>query len=150
MGYRVFNDVAGESGKKAFNLDHVVVGPTGVTVVETKTRRKANSRTGHEVSFNGEALVWPWGEDRHGIQQTCNNADWLQKWLHERTGLKIPVNRVLTLPGWYVRETPSPALRVVNTKWLPDVIQRFGGTLTPEQVDLISRQLDERCRDVED
>ena len=152
QGYHVFHDVPAESGPKAFNIDHVVVGPTGVTAVEVKTRRKGNARPGykeHDVSFDGSQLDWPWGYDRHGIEQAINEADWLAKWIHQRTGLKVAVKPVLTLPGWFVRESPSPKLRVVNPKILPDVIRGRGEvTLTPQQVDLIARQLEVICRNV--
>lgn len=153
-GYHVFHDLPAEPGANGFNIDHVVVGLTGVSIVEVKSRRKGNARPGytdHEVSFNGTHLDWPWGTDRQSIQQALNEKDWLSNWLFERTGQRIPVKAFLALPGWYVHETPSPNLRVVNPKILPDAIpSRNGQTLTAEQVDLIARQLDQRCRDVED
>ncbi len=153
-GYRVFHDVPAEGVKKAFNLDHVTVGPTGVALIETKARRKGRARPGfkdHEVAFDGHQLVWPWGENRDGIDQAINEAEWLEKWIFGRTGLKLTVKPILTLPGWYVKEAPSPRLRVVNSKILADVIRGRGEvTLTPEKIDLIARQLDDRCRDVID
>jgi hypothetical protein len=154
QGYHVFHDVPAEPGKKGFNIDHVVVGPTGVTVVEVKTRRKGNAKPGrkdHEVSFDGTQLRWPWGDDREGIQQAINEADWLRQWIESRTGLKVAVRPILTLPGWWVTEAPSPSLRVVNPKVLPDAVRgRWPTVLTPEQVDLIARQLEIVCRDVEE
>jgi hypothetical protein len=39
-GFRVFHDVPAEGRRKSFNIDHVLIGPTGVSVIETKTRRK--------------------------------------------------------------------------------------------------------------
>ena len=42
-GYRVFHDVPAEGGASAFNLDHVAVGPNGVALIETKTRRKGRA-----------------------------------------------------------------------------------------------------------
>lgn len=153
-GYRVFHDFPAEPGKNGFNIDHVVVGPTGVSIVEVKTRRKGNARPGrkdHEVIFDGTQLDWPWGSDRHGVQQAISEASWLAKWIFDRTGLKVTVKAVLTLPGWYVRESPSPSIRVVNPSYLPDVITGRGEVvLSAQNIDLIARQLDQRCRDVED
>ena len=40
-GFAVFHDVPGD---KAFNVDHVVIGPQGVFAVETKGRGKPASR----------------------------------------------------------------------------------------------------------
>jgi hypothetical protein len=154
QGYRVFHDVPGEPGKKGFNIDHVVVGPAGVAVVEVKTRRKGNARPGlkdHEVIFDGTKVIWPQGDDRRSIQQAINEADWLTKWIFARTGLRVAVKPCLTFPGWFVRESPNAALRVVNPDFLPKAIIGSGDiVLQPGEVDLIARQLDTICRDVED
>lgn len=154
QGYRVFHDIPCEPGKKEFNIDHVVVGPTGVAVVEVKTRRKGAARPGfkdHEVFFDGAKLVWPWGEDRHGVQQTLNEANWLRKWVAERTTLNVAVKPILALPGWYVHETPSPEIRVVNPDFLSRAVSGRGEiALQPNEIELIARQLDLVCRDVEE
>ena len=154
QGYRVFHDFPCEGGTKGFNIDHVVVGPTGVTVVETKTRRKGNARQGckdYEVVFDGKSVIWPSGPDRRAIAQVIGEGDWLEKWIFAQTGMKVTVKRVFTLPGWFVRESPSAALRVVNPKFLPDAIRGFGETtLTAPQIDLIARQIEIRCRDVDE
>ena len=153
-GYRVFHDVpAASSAGKDFNLDHVAVGPTGVVVVETKTRRKGRARPGfkeHEVVSDDSQLIWPWGEDKHGLAQAHAEADWLRQWIERKTGLGVEVGAILTLPGWMVRERKLGPVRVCNPKGLPAFIEKRGGvTLTAAQIDLIARQLDERCRDVE-
>lgn len=80
QGWFIFHDVpcAGATGK--FNLDHVAVGPGGIWVVETKTRRKGRARPGfkeHEVFFDGEQVIWPWGDDRTALRQASDNASWL-------------------------------------------------------------------------
>lgn len=153
-GYRVFHDVPGEGREKYFNLDHVAVGPSGVTLIETKTRRKGRARQGfpdHEVSFDGQRLIWPWGEDRSGLDQAVRNADYLHSWIKQRTGLDVMVRPILTLPGWYVHEKRGTGIRVVNSKILSGVIRDSGDrVLSDEHIDLIARQLDVVCRDVEE
>ena len=47
-GWKIFHDVPGEAHGKKFNVDHVAVGPGGVFVIETKTRRKGAARLGHK------------------------------------------------------------------------------------------------------
>ena len=119
LGCRVFHDVPCAPGAKGFNIDHAVVGPTGVCVVETKTRGKGNARPSlkdHEVFFDGRQLNWPWGYDRDDIQQTINQGDWLRKSIDEWTGWKVTVKCVLSLPGWFVRESPSRLLSPVDSK----------------------------------
>ncbi len=153
-GFRIFHDVPCEGRKSNFNIDHVVVGATGVAVIETKTRRKKKGREGYEdyvVTFDGQRLIWPWGEDRCGIDQLQSESDWLRKFIHDRTGLRVDPRPILALPGWFVTERVVGTFRVTNHKLLPSIVRDWKPKpLTPEQIDLISRQLDERCRDVED
>lgn len=154
QGYAVFHDIPANGGKKPFNLDHVAVGPTGVALVETKTRRKGRARPGfkdHEVTYDGHQLIWPWGEDRHGLEQAFNEAEWLRKWIQQRTGIDTPVKPILALPGWFVVSKVRGAVTVVNHKQVPSAVRGNNGRiLSDDQVDLIARQLDLICRDVED
>jgi hypothetical protein len=153
-GFRVFHDVPAEGRQRNFNIDHVVVGPSGVTAIEVKTRRKKKGRPGreeHVVRFDGQRLVWPWGEDRCGIDQLQSETEWLREFIHKRTALRVEPKPILAFPGWYVIEGVVGAFRVANHKLLPNIVREWQPQpLTPEQIDLISRQLDERCRDVED
>jgi hypothetical protein len=153
-GFRIFHDVPCEGRKKNFNIDHVVVGKTGVAAIEVKTRRKKKGRPGfeeHVVTYDGQRLIWPWGEDRCGIDQLLAESDWLRKFIYGRTGLSVDPRPILALPGWYVTEHVVGAFRVASHKVVPDIIKKWKPhDLSPEQIDLISRQLDERCRDVED
>ena len=153
-GYRVFHDVPCEGRNKNFNLDHVVIGPTGTAIVETKTRRKKKGREGYEehvVTYDGQRLIWPWADESFGFDQVRAEIDWLRKWIDQRTGIKTDVKAILTIPGWFVTESALGPVRVANPKLLCNIIRQWNPQpLTDEQVDLISRQLDDRCRDVED
>lgn len=155
QGYHIFHDVPADGQRSDFNLDHIVVGPTGVTVVETKTRRKRsncqNGREEHVVTFDGRHLTWPWGEDRCGCDQSVANADWLRKWLKKQIDLHVDPKPVVAFPGWFVTERAIGAWRVANPKMLPGIVTQWKPQpLSPEQIDLIRRQLDSLCRDVED
>jgi hypothetical protein len=153
-GFRVFHDVPATSKGSKFNIDHVVVGPNGVFAIETKTRRKGRARPGfeaHKVGYDGNQLIWPWGEDSFGLEQARSRAEWLTQWLQKMTGLGIETKPVLALPGWYVVPKGIGPVLVLNQKQLASSLSRTrAGSLTPEQVDLIARQLDAVCRDVED
>lgn len=152
--FYVFHDVPAEAGERKFNLDHVVVGPTGLWLIETKTRRKGRTREGfkdHEVVFDGTQLIWPWGEDRHGLEQAESEARWLTEWIHKRTGFDVTAKPILTLPGWMVKERKVAPIRVLNPINIPSAILGRGQqVLGVEQIDIIARQLEDRCRDVED
>ena len=153
-GFRIFHDVPCEGRNKNFNIDHVAVGPTGVAAIEVKTRRKKKGRVGfedHVVTYDGQQLVWPWGEDRCGFDQVVAQADWLREFINKRTGLRVDPKPILAFPGWFVKENSVGSFRVANHKIVPSIITQWRPQqLTVEQVDLISRQLDERCRDIED
>lgn len=153
QGWYIFHDVPGEASGRKFNTDHVAVGPGGVWAIETKTRRKGRARPGFEpqkVTFDGSLLIWPWGEDSFGPEQAKSNAEWLKGWLSKRTGLNVDVRAALALPGWYVVDNVRGLLRVVRPEWLATDLPKARSVLTAAQIDLIARQLDEHCRDVED
>ncbi len=165
-GHRVFHDVpAGDppagSTTPPFNLDHVVVGPAGVFAIETKTRRKGRARVGfmaHEIIYDGRALAYPWGEDQHGLEQAARQSAWLAQYLQAQLGRPIPVHPLLVFPGWMIIRKGRGAVNVLNPKELPSAIERqapsghtgaIAPALDPATIDLIARQLDARCRDVE-
>jgi len=57
---------------------------------------------------------------------------------------------VLVFPGWWVSTTTLRDLKVLNPKQLGATIHSDAPpVLTPKQIELIIRQLDARCRDVE-
>jgi len=153
-GFYIFHDVPAETGKRKFNLDHVVVGSTGLWLIETKTRRKGRARPGfaaHEVAYDGAQLIWPWGEDRHGLEQAEAEARWLSDWLQQRTGLDLTARPILALPGWMVKEQKLGPVRVLNPLNIPEaILGRRQQVLTEGEIDLLARQLEDRCRDVED
>lgn len=154
QGWRVFHDVPGVQDGHKFNLDHVAVGPQGVFVIETKTRRKAEARPGnegHKAFFDGRVMVWPWGEDNHGLEQAERNAVWLMNTLKTELGEAVHVTPFLTLPGWWIetkQSRDSRLCRVVNPKGLAKFLAYGSPMLSPRTVEVIAAKLDARCRDV--
>ena len=130
-----------------------MVGPTGVVAIETKCRRKGRRRTDgrdYRVTFDGEKLIWPWGEESSALVQATAQADWLRKFIQKKTAIDTPVKPIVAIPGWWVEANPRNAV-VVNAKNVVSAVEGRGDiVLTAQQIDLIARQLDERCRDVED
>ncbi len=150
-GWRVYHDVPANKNGKDFNLDHVAIGPTGVALIETKTRSKGKAiegRKDHVVSYNGKQLIWPWGCSSSELEQLKRQREWLEKWIHERTGITVPVSPILAIPGWWTETTAAGAFaKVTNHKNLCKAIKGYGQqTLDPETIDLLSRQLESLCR----
>lgn len=151
LGYRVFHDAPTESGPPAECLHHVVVGPAGVFAVRTQThaRRKAlPGRKPHEILFDGDQLVYPWGQDTQGIVPARRQAEWLSDWIFQLVGERIPVAAVLTFPGWWVTPMTQRDVRVHNPGQIAALIQDSSATpLNERHVALIVRQLEDRCRE---
>jgi hypothetical protein len=152
-GWFVFHDVPFEGAAGKFNIDHVAVGPRGIWVVETKTRRKGRAKPGrkaHEVEFDGHQINWPWCEESDSLQQAADNARSLAEWLKTMTGKIYPVSAVLAIPGYCVIERKLGPVRLANPKSLPDVLTSSRNPVLPQaDIDLIRRQIEAKCRDVE-
>ncbi len=153
-GYRLYHDVPAEGEFSDRNLDHVAVGPGGVSLIESKTRRKGRPRAGakeHVVVFDGRQLIWPWGEEGREVDQVSSEADWLKKFILQRTGIVTNVKPVLAIPGWWVEATSRGTVVVTTSNTVASTVEGNGApVLSSLQIDQIARLLDERCRDVED
>jgi hypothetical protein len=149
-GFWVFHDVPGE---QRFNVDHVVVGPTGVFAVETKGRPKqtgASTPNGHKVDYDGKSLGFPGWREVAPLEQARRNADWLRTWLSSAVGEPVSVRPVLVLPGWYVNRTSGEGIPVLNGKNPQSYFARARGErLSDKLIQQIVHQLDQRCRDIE-
>lgn len=156
-GWRVFHDVPFVSNGKPFNMDHIVVGECGVFVIETKTRRKGGSSgdgPDDVVCFDGQALHWPrCKNDESGLRQAELNAQTLSKWIHEEIGERIPASPILAIPGWSLQFTSTKArreCRVDSPNWILNTFKDHKPSVPPKTVELITRRLLAKCRDVED
>jgi hypothetical protein len=151
-GWHIFHDMQCDGATGGFNLDHVAVGPGGVWVIETKTRRKGRARPGFkpaEVTFDGNQIIWPWIDEKASPEQAAGAAQWLGEWLEKKTGKVFQVSAVVAIPGYFVIERKLGAVRVANPKNLPDVLTGRGNVvLSPSEIDLIRRQVEDKCRDV--
>jgi hypothetical protein len=146
LGFEIYHDVPFDG----FNIDHVLVGPRGVFVVETKTRRKPVDEDGkkeYRVQFDGKSLQWPWGADSYGIEQAKNNAKTLANWLSSAVGENVWATPILTLPGWMVdRKAPTDGIYVLNPKEIYQICSAQPEKLKEPQIRRICHQLDQKCR----
>jgi hypothetical protein len=143
----VFHDleIAGKENTK-WNIDHVLLAPSCVFVVETKCRRKskhtnADGQKGHEVIFDGTHLHFPFGRDTHGLDQARRNAEYLKKLLEEQNAIGLPVEAVLVLPGWFVKRQGKGPVRVVNEKELAQLPLADGPRIEPRLRQALAAQL---------
>ena len=151
---RVFHDLeVNEPGKKPWNIDHVVLTPSAIYAIETKTRRKPrgiapDGQQGHKVIFDGNQLRFPapMKADRFGIEQAQRNAVWLADKLTSLNGTSIPVTPVLVLPGWWIDAKGKGSVTVINPKGLPKFLTPRQPLLSDDRFRAINAQLEERSR----
>ncbi len=146
----VFKKAPGENWK----LDYVVVAPSGVYAIETKTRNKVKARRGqrqmsHEIIYDGKGLQFPDYYDTEQLTQAQNQADRLAQFLGRALQGPVYVNPILTFPGWYVIARALGEVTVLNPKQIHLKVVKSTPVLSPDQVKRIARQLEEKCRDVE-
>lgn len=147
--YRVFHDIPFEG----FNIDHLVISPRGVFVIETKGRSKPidNGSKQFKVRVENDALHFPRHVEREPILQTRRNVEAVKKWLSDATGFDVPVAGVLVLPGWFLElKQRSGSPYVMNSAMLPKQLPNlYVGKLEQSQVQSISHQITQRVQDVD-
>lgn len=148
-GYVVFHDVPGDG---AWNIDHVVVGPGGIFVLETKTRSRRKplwDQPDQKVYYNGQRLRFPWCEDRKAVGQVKLNTQWVRQLLSGFTPKDIAIQPVIVVPGWFVETQGTYPVHAMNADYLIIYIAKSKPRYTNEELQGVVHRLDERCRDVE-
>lgn len=144
LGCRIFHDVPALGS----NIDHVVVGPTGVMAVETRARIRTDRGRGAEdatVNFDGRQLLFPDQAENGYLERAGEHARWLSGWLREMVGEDVPVRAVLALPGWFVDRRGEGAVSVVNPKEAAKLVQG-PVVLNPWVQEQIAYRLEKACR----
>jgi len=127
----------------------VLVGPTGVFVVETKTKRKPlrGGEKQYTVQFNGEKLDFPNGRDTDALDQIRRNKKMLSQWLSSATGDRVTVEGIVTVPGWFVQRTGQSNIYVLNPKEIRTLVAGSAGhPLTSAEIQRASHQLEQKCK----
>ncbi len=149
-GFYVFHDFPEEHN----NIDHVVVGSSGVFAVETKGRSKPDKGRGAvdaKVMYNGEALYFPDNaRETAAIHQARKQATTLSKWLSSAVGEPVKARPVLALPGWFVeRKKPDDLILLYGKSDNYSRSLKGAEILSEDMIKRIVHQLDSKCRDVE-
>ena len=151
-GYYVFHDVHLNNSVDDYNIDHVVVGTTGVFAVETKGRSKPIQKDGKaefKVKFNGTQLIFPTWVESEPVEQAKRQASALQKWLSSAVGEAVEVKTVLAIPGWYIETTGKSDVAIINGKKSANYFNNTSGQKFNEKlITQIAHQLEQRCRNI--
>jgi hypothetical protein len=147
-GYCVYHDFPADK----FNIDHIIIGKTGVYAVETKTKSKQNVKgiKAAKVNYDGNALNFPDGENTEFIRQAKEQAKWLSNFLRDNIGRQVFVTPVLALPGWWVDLlSRDDSVLVINPKQCADTIRGRREVLDEATINQIQYHIEKQCRTVE-
>ena len=120
-----------------FNIDHIVVHPAGVFVVETKTMRKPLTGRPELVYDSREVKVNERALPRNPVAQVNANERWLQEFMRNSIGHALPTRGVVLFPGWFVKTTApltSQHAWVLNPKAFEKYLANEPRRLTDDQV----------------
>jgi hypothetical protein len=141
-GYKPIHGIT----RNGFDIDHVVVGPAGVFVIETKFRSghgTINFRSGEGLFVNGAPDII----DRDPVAQAKGNAAEVRKIIKEHCNLTIWTTAVVVFVGsWKVKENwYTTDVRVQAADKLLEYFDRQDQpNLTRAEINLIASHL-ERC-----
>jgi len=151
-GYVVFHDLPAERAETKWNVDHVVVGPGGIFVLETKARAKRRATRDQEESkviFDGEKLQFPWCVDWGAVNQVQRNAEWVGQLIKEYAPEGIAIQPVIVVPGWYVESMGNYPVKAMNAKYLVGYLAGMKPVYEARELKGVVKRLDEVCRGLE-
>lgn len=150
-GFQVFHDVPEGGG----NIDHMVIGLSGVFTVESLGRpvpEKGRGIIDAKVIYDGENLFFPPDNAKEGgaAKQARRQAIAMERFLGDALGVAVPVRPALALPGWFVeRKRADDLLLLYGQAHHYARILRGPTVLTPDRAREIGRVLEARCRGIE-
>lgn len=156
-GCLVFNDIPAKSegpNGKPFNIDHVVIGPNAVFMVETKSHKKPGKLDeSWKVFYDGKSLKFPDYRDTAMLEQAKRQTKWLSDYLFSATGEVVKVISVVALPGWYVENTSANAHSDIivsnckNSKFMLN--EKYGENLDAARKQRIAHAIIQRYPDLD-
>lgn len=154
-GYTLINDIEAKDAKA--NIDHVLIGPPGIFVIETKTLTKpATLKPGERpliTAKDGKLLRHGLPMDRDPIAQVRACADQLRRMLSPLPDASnIPIHMVVAFPGWWVDSSAKHVngVHVINPKQIYALTEDMRGTGRPEDISRVYKFLaQEIARDLD-
>lgn len=148
LGYEILHDVPMDNrNPDSPNIDHILIGPAGLFVIETKYCTKKHKK--EQIIVEGERLrIGTRAIDTDAIGQTIGNAKRVAEILREVTGHpRIPTKPVLIYVGkWFIDDQRPMTERnvwICNDATVGQLIEREPRTLTTENIALYAKRLRE-------
>jgi len=146
--YHILHDLIGKNGEKTFNIDHVIVGPTGIFSVETKNWTNPDG-THHQIYYDGkQILVDGRHPDKDPLTQGIAGGKWVSDILETLTGKHFFVQPIVVFLGSYTTKNPGNAPAwVLNEQAVPSFIRHNFSELSHDDVGLVTAQLKKYSED---
>lgn len=135
--YSVFADVY--IGTNKGNIDFVVVGPSGIYIVEVKSHKGSIDFNGFDLTRNGRRF------EKNIINQVHGQTFALRNYLKEKTGKDLYINSVLVFSSKYAKMRfglkPVANIQIVQKNFLLEIFDKSSKYNYPVARDLIEQSL---------
>jgi len=129
-GYHAFHDLAFEG----FNIDHVIVGPGGIFLVETKSHREEVTARGDILLLNGKQPT------KNFLNQAWSQTYQLRDLLKTHTSREWKIKPVLCFTRAFVKvRGPVKGVEVLNKKYLAAYLSGQPQILGTEEIETVTR-----------
>lgn len=143
-GSYVYHDIFGDN----FNIDHVLISPKGIFVIETKTYSKPVKGEA-KINYDGTKILINGSEPMtNALVQAKAGACHIKEILKESTGKDFIPFPVVLYPGWYVSGDGNRKGEawVLNPKAFTSFIEKQTNKLSNDDVKLASYHLSRHIR----
>lgn len=136
-GYRVYHDLQVRKKGRMMNIDHLLVGPNGVFLIEDKTWSKPE-RGQSVIKCDGKVVFRNDVAYRKPVVEAFALAKEANAYLHSLTGRSYPVKPVLVFVGWYnqAENRHDSPLLVLSEKVLASFLPRHRPQTIPSEGDI--------------
>ena len=129
-GYHAFHDIV----FNGFNIDHVVIGPGGIFLIETKSHRGKVDANGDALLLNGKPPI------KDFLKQTWSQTYHLKDFLWKMTSQEWKVQPVLCFSNAFVKvRKPVKGIEVIRIGYLKKYLSTRRTSLTTEQIERLQR-----------
>jgi hypothetical protein len=138
LGYEVFHDIQIEKAGRKMNIDHVLVGPNGVYLIETKAWRKPEKARPYIEYKQGVLYKAGVKVSDKPIREALGLAKEAHRLFHDITGRSYYVKPILVFAGWYhnVKMTHDSPILFLNETSISSFLPKHSPRNIPSKEDL--------------
>lgn len=131
-GYTCYHDIVFDG----FNIDHLLIGPGGVFVIETKSHKGKITNQGDSLFLNGKS------PGKNFLNQAWSQTYQIKEILKQQTGKEWPVKPVLCFSDAFVEVRGSvKGISILNVKYLNTFISKQKTILSADDISRITSSI---------